>query len=147
MREDNAKLRAENEELSHHLSLAILAADDLRSLGESGRFHIWDGWNLILGAQKEAHDPAELIALAKRHLEHNPCDMVWIVFDGPKENSTVDGRLRISYTGGAGPHRADRLICDFLRMARFRGDVSRIEVKTNDKDFSREVRRLLRKLG
>lgn len=147
LRADNATLRAENEELSHHMSLAILAAEDLRSLGESGRLHIWDGWNLILGSVKEAHNPAELMDLARKHLVANQSDMVWIVFDGPKENSIVDGRLRVSYTGGTGQHRADKFICDFLRMARFRGDMSRIEVRTNDKDFSKEVRRLLRKLG
>ena len=43
---------------------------------------------------------------------------------------------------GTGAHRADRLVCDFLRMARFSGDLSRITVRTNDKDFIKEVKRL-----
>ena len=147
LRSENNSLRTENEELVSHMDLAILAAEDVKDLGENGRLIIWDGWNMILGADNEAHDPTELIAIAKRQLAENPTDRIWIVFDGPRENSIVDGRLRVSYTGGAGQHRADRLICDFLRMARFRGDLSRIEVKTKDKDFLREVGRIVRKHG
>ena len=97
----------------------------------------------ILGATKDAENPKELISLYKRHLEDNPRDFVWIVFDGHTENSKVDGRLRVSYTGGEGLHRADRFICDFLRMAKFSGGLPKIEVKTRDKDFIREIRRLL----
>ena len=143
LRAENASLRAENEELSHHLDLAMLAAEDLRGLSPDGKLVIVDGWNLVLGAENEAKSPSELIEQAKRHLGDCPQDFVWIVFDGPRENSRVEGRLRVSYTGGTGPHRADRFICDFIRMARFRGDISRIVVKTHDKDFSREVNRLI----
>lgn len=50
--------------------------------------------------------------------------------------------MRVTYTGGVGAHRADKFICDFLRMARLRGDLSLIEVRTNDKDFLKKVRRL-----
>ena len=143
LRAENASLRAENEELSHHLDLAMLAAEDLRGLSPDGKLVIVDGWNLVLGAENEAKSPSELIEQAKRHLGDCPQDFVWIVFDGPRENSRVEGRLRVSYTGGTGPHRADRFICDFIRMARFRGDISRIVVKTHDKDFSKEVNRLI----
>jgi hypothetical protein len=144
LRAENASLRAENEELSHHLDLAMLAAEDLRGLSPDGKLVIADGWNLVLGAENEARTPAELIEQAKRHLGDCPQDFVWIVFDGPRENSRIDGRLRVSYTGGTGPHRADKFICDFLRMARFRGDISKIVVKTHDKDFAKEVDRLSR---
>ena len=144
LRAENASLRAENEELSHHLDLAMLAAEDLRGLSPDGKLVIVDGWNLVLGAENEARTPAELIEQAKRHLGDCPQDFVWIVFDGPRENSRVEGRLRVSYTGGTGPHRADKFICDFLRMARFRGDISKIVVKTHDKDFAKEVDRLSR---
>ena len=144
LRAENASLRAENEELSHHLDLAMLAAEDLRGLSPDGKLVIVDGWNLVLGAENEARTPAELIGQAKRHLGDCPHDFVWIVFDGPRENSRVEGRLRVSYTGGTGPHRADKFICDFLRMARFRGDISKIVVKTHDKDFAKEVDRLSR---
>lgn len=142
LKAENAALRDENAALRSHFDLALLAAEDLRSLPEDGRLVIVDGWNLILGADKEARGPEDLIARAERHLAGRPQDAVWIVFDGPKENVTVRGRLRISYTGGTGAHRADRFICDFLRMARFRGDLDRIEVKTHDRDFIREMKRL-----
>ncbi len=139
---ENQRLRAENESLFAHFDLAVLAASDLSSLPEGGRLVIVDGWNMILGAQKEARDRNDLESQARAHVKENPRDFVWIVLDGPRQSSHVDGRVRITYTGGTGPHRADRFICDFLRMARIRGDVSRIEVKTNDKDFRREVRRI-----
>ena len=143
LKEENHRLKAENESLAHHFDLAILAAEDLRNLPEDGRFIIVDGWNLVLGYERKATNPGGLIARMKEHLAAHPSDFVWIVFDGPRENAHLEGRLRISYTGGTGLHRADRFICDFLRMARFRGEHSRIDVQTNDRDFAREASRLL----
>ncbi len=139
---ENTRLREQNDMLNAHLDMAILAAGDLSSLPEGGKLVIVDGWNMILGAQKEARDRADLVAQAKAHVRENPADFVWIVLDGPRQSSRVDGRVRVTYTGGVGAHRADKFICDFLRMARLRGDISRIEVRTNDKDFRKEVRRL-----
>lgn len=143
LRAENDSLRRDNEALLHHMSMAVLAAEDMRDLPEGGHLCIWDGWNLILGSDREASSPRELVAQARRYLEENALDRVWIVFDGPKENSSVEGRLRISYTGGVGLHRADKLVCDFIRMARFCGKAARIVVKTSDKDFKRDVDRLL----
>jgi hypothetical protein len=77
----------------------------------------------------------ELIAGYRGYLDANPDDSVWIVFDGPKESVVNEGRLRISYTGGLGPHRADKFICDYLRAAKYLGLSGRIEVKTNDRDI------------
>ena len=142
LKAENARLRAENEELNHHLDLAALAAEDLRGLSPGGRLVLVDGWNQILSTDKTAHDPEELIAQLRGHLAARPDDLVWIVFDGPKENVRQEGRLRISYTGGTGPHRADRFIIDFVRMARFRGEVAKIEVRTHDKDLRKTLGRL-----
>ncbi len=142
LKAENAALRDENAALASHFDLALVAAEDLRALASEGKLVIIDGWNLILGAKKEAKDPDDLIAQARAHLADHPADRAWIVFDGPRENSVNDGNLRVSYTGGTGAHRADRFICDFLRMAKFRGGLSRIEVRTNDKDFKRTVSRL-----
>ncbi len=139
---ENAALRDENAALASHFDLALVAAEDLRALPPEGKLVIIDGWNLILGARKEAKNPADLIAQANAHLREHPADRVWIIFDGPRENSTNDGKVRVSYTGGIGTQRADRFICDFLRMAKFRGDLSRIEVRTNDKDFKKTIARL-----
>jgi len=130
----NASLRDERDALKAHLDLAILAALDLRD-GEP--LEIWDGWNLILGAKKEAKDRADLIAQAKATERR-----VWIVFDGHEENVRQDGLVRISYTGGQGEHRADKFIIDFVRMARYLGLSDRVSVRTNDKDFLRQIRRL-----
>ena len=139
---ENLRLKNENEMLFAHFDLAILAANDLAALPPDGRLVIVDGWNMILGANKVAKDRAELVAQAKAHVAEHPSDFVWIVLDGPRASSSVDGRVRISYTGGVGAHRADKFICDFLKMARFRGDLRRIEVRTDDKDFKKEVKRI-----
>lgn len=139
---ENLRLKTENEMLFAHFDLAILAANDLAALPPDGRLVIVDGWNMILGANKVAKDRAELVAQAKAHVAEHPSDFVWIVLDGPRASSSVDGRVRVSYTGGVGAHRADKFICDFLKMARFRGDIRRIEVRTDDKDFKKEVKRI-----
>ena len=139
---ENLRLKTENEMLFAHFDLAVLAANDLAALPPDGRLVIVDGWNMILGANKVAKDRAELVAQAKAHVAEHPSDFVWIVLDGPRASSSVDGRVRISYTGGVGAHRADKFICDFLKMARFRGDIRRIEVRTDDKDFKKEVKRI-----
>ena len=139
---ENGALRAENEMLRAHFDLALLAAGDLAALPSGGKLVIVDGWNMILGANKVAKDRAELIAQAKAHVAEHPSDFVWIVLDGPRASSSVDGRVRVSYTGGVGAHRADKFICDFLKMARFRGDIRRVEVRTDDKDFKKEVKRI-----
>jgi hypothetical protein len=139
---ENLRLRNENETLLAHFDLALLAAGDLAALPSDGKLVIVDGWNMILGSRKEAKDRADLVAKAKAHVAEHPSDFVWIVLDGPRASSSVDGRVRVSYTGGVGAHRADKFICDFLKMARFRGDLGRIEVRTNDKDFKKEVKRI-----
>ncbi len=147
LKAENARLHDENAELKNHFDLAILAAEDLKALPEGGRLVIVDGWNMILGADKIAKNPAELEAWARARLVSNPSDFVWIVYDGPKESVKQEGRLRLSWTGGTGAHRADRFICDFLRMAAFRGYISKIAVKTSDKDFLKDVRRLGATIG
>ncbi len=142
LKSECSALREENTKLKAHFDMALLAADDLKRLDDGGRFIIVDGWNAILGAKKLAADPKSLIEFYKRHLNENPLDFVWIVFDGHTENSKSYDRLRVSYTGGIGLHRADRFICDFLRMAMFSGVSSKIDVVTFDKDFLKQVKRL-----
>ena len=100
LRSENDALRAENGELRSHFDLALVAAEDLSRMDPGGRLVVMDGWNLILGAKKEAGCPDELVAQAKAHLEANPLDCVWIVFDGPRFDVRTEGRLRISWTGG-----------------------------------------------
>ena len=136
LKAENAALRDERDSLKAHFDLALLAAMDLKD-GEP--LEIWDGWNLILGAQKEAKDRDDLIAQAKASGKR-----VWIVLDGPDENVHLLGaNVRVSYTGGKGEHRADKFITDFVRMARYLGLADRVSVRTNDKDFRKAVARLL----
>ena len=136
LKAENAALRDERDSLKAHFDLALLAAMDLKD-GEP--LEIWDGWNLILGAQKEAKDRDALIAQAKASGKR-----VWIVLDGPDENVHLLGaNVRVSYTGGQGEHRADKFITDFVRMAKYLGLADRVSVRTNDKDFRKAVARLL----
>ena len=132
---ENAALHDELDSLKAHFDLALLAAMDLRN-GEP--LEIWDGWNLILGAKKEAKDRADLIAQAKASGKR-----VWIVLDGHDENVKLEGNVRISYTGGQGEHRADKFIIDFVRMAAYLGLADKVSVRTNDKDFRKAVARLM----
>ena len=138
---ENAALRDENAALRAHLDFALLAAEDLRSLPSEGRLEIWDGWNLVLGASKAASDRRALIAQAHERLAQTEALRIWIVFDGADERVSHEDRLRISYTGGTGEHRADRLIVSFVRMAAYLGLAARLSVWTHDRDFARDVRR------
>jgi len=144
LKRENASLRDELAMLRAHLDQAILAAAELRMLPTGGILEIWDGWNLILGAQKAARDRNDLYAQARRRLAEDKALRIWIVLDGPDESVRLedDGRLRVSYTGGAGAHRADKFICDYLRAAAYLGFADRVTVRTNDRDFVKTVARL-----
>ena len=64
----------------------------------------------------------------------------WLVFDGSEENSYRSGSYRVTYTGGTGPHRADRLILDYVHAAKLLGlDTSRIAVETADKSLAKKA--------
>ena len=143
LKAENVALREENVALKAHFDKALLAAVELRALPEGGRLEIWDGWNLILGAQKEARDRDDLLAQAKKAVAGDPALRVWIVLDGRDENVALPAaNIRVSYTGGTGEHRADKFICDYLRMAKYLGLADRVSVRTHDKDFAKIVARL-----
>ena len=129
---ENAALHDANAALTAHLDLAFLALADLRALPPGGRLEIWDGWNLILGSQKEAPDRAALVAQARARL----------TADGADEAVDSDGRLRVSYTGGTGAQRADRFIVAFVRAAAYLGLGDRLSVRTNDRELAHAAARL-----
>lgn len=141
LKKELAELKAENESVKTHFALALIAAEELK--GWSGRLEIWDGWNLILGAKKEAADREELFSMARARLAEDASLKIWIVFDGHDERVVNDGRLRVSYTGGTGAHRADRFVIDFVRMSVYLNLGGKVSVRTNDKDFIRQIDRLL----
>lgn len=136
-----ARAREERDSLRQHFALALLAAQDAERIGPDGTMLIVDGWNAILGSENIGGQRDRLAQLAKEWLASHPADRAWLVFDGHDENGSAEGRLRISYTGGTGAHRADRLVCDYLRMRRYTGAGGKVTVVTNDKDFRKEAER------
>ena len=143
LKEENSRLRDEVSSVKAHLSLTAVAVEDVCSLPAGGKMVLVDGWNAILGAGKTARSRNELAGRWKAYLAERPADFVWIVFDGPKENAVNEGRLRISYTGGIGPHRADRFICDYLRALKYLGYAGGVEVVSDDRDLLGEVARIV----
>ncbi len=137
------RLRGENAALLAHFDMALVAGVDFQLLPEGGKMVLVDGWNQVLGAGKTASDRASLESQWREYLKSHPLDFVWIVYDGSRESSKCEGRLRISYTGGEGPQRADRFICDFARMALWLGYPGRLEVRTGDKLLAKSVAKIL----
>ena len=137
-----ARARGEHDSLRWHFALALLAAQDAERIGPDGTLLIVDGWNAILGSENVGGQRDRLTQLARAWLAAHPADRAWIVFDGHEANGSAEGRLRVSYTGGTGAHRADRLVCDYLRMRRYAGASGNVTVVTNDKDFRKEAERL-----
>lgn len=135
-------LREDHDSLSHHFELAALAARDSASIPPGGRFVIVDGWNAVLAARTGARPSRdELIAGARTFTSSHPDTFTWIIFDGPDAAAIASDRMRISYTGGIGLHRADRLIIDFVKMLRLADSSSTVIVVTADRDLSDAVAR------
>ena len=147
LREELARACKERDSLRQHFALALLVARDAERLSADGTLLIVDGWNAILGSENvrvngETGWREQLKNIVMKRLENSPDDIAWIVFDGHEINGYNEGRLRISYTGGTGAHRADRLVCDYLRMRKYAGANGNVTVVTNDKDFRKEAQRL-----
>ena len=158
-----AHVREERDSLRKHFALALLAAQDAERLENGGTLLIVDGWNAILGSVRlqgltprvpavtttPADKPArsssgwrkQLVDAVQKWLDGRPKSHAWIVFDGSRANGETKGRLRVSYTGGSGEHRADRLVCDYLRMRQYNGSKGHVIVVTNDKEFRSDAQR------
>jgi hypothetical protein len=153
-------LRSESERdlLVAHFSLGLAALRDFENLAAGMEFRIVDGWNAILRLRNVSKlSPDGISALKREYLAELGIDpppsagkpagagdlppvSTWIVFDGKIANSYRSGPYRVTYTGGTGAHRADRMILDFVNAARILGlDVSRITVETADKDLSKHI--------
>ena len=152
------KAESERDLLAAHFSLGLVALRDFEHLAPGAEFRIVDGWNAVLRLKNVSKLSSDGVSnLKKAYLEElgiNPpssadapaetADLppvtTWIVFDGKVANSYRSGPYRITYTGGTGAHRADRMILDFVNAARILGlDVSRITVETADKDLSKRL--------
>ena len=156
---------ADRTALGSHLHLAMMALHDFERLTTGENFRIIDGWNAILRRRNVSKLTAEQVSELKeaylaglgieeprKKTSDDTADVqqptadcqlstsVWIVFDGPAENSYRSGHYRVTYTGGTGQHRADRLILDYVHAAKLIGlDVSRIIVETGDKAIRRRI--------
>ena len=154
-----AKVEAERDVLSAHFSLSLVALRDFERLPEGAGLRIIDGWNAILRFRNVSKLSADDISRLKKeylaglgitppsdaddsvHPESLPPVATWIIFDGKVANSYRCGEYRVTYTGGIGAHRADRMILDFVNAVRILGlDVSRITVETSDKSLALHVR-------
>jgi len=148
-----AQAEADRDALVSHLHLALMALHDFEGLPPDGNFRIIDGWNAILRCRNVSKLTSEDISKLKVDYltslgivspeptaSPQPATLIWLIFDGSEENSYRSGAYRVTYTGGTGPHRADRLIIDYVHAAKLLGlDTSRIAVETADKDLAKRV--------
>ena len=148
-----AQAEAERDLLVAHFPLAMAALHDFESLAAGAELRIIDGWNAILRMKNVSKLSSEKVSeLKKEYLAklgilepaaestELPPVSAWIIFDGKDANSYRSGAYRVTYTGGTGAHRADRMIIDYVNVAKVLGlDVSRIAVETADKDLSKRI--------
>ena len=148
-----AQAEAERDLLVAHFPLGMAALHDFESLAAGAELRIIDGWNAILRMKNVSKLSSENISdLKKSYLTglgisepapegaDLPPVSSWIVFDGKDANSYRAGAYRVTYTGGTGAHRADRMIIDYVNVAKVLGlDVSRVVVETADKDLSKRL--------
>lgn len=146
LKEELARERAERESLERHFALALAAARDAERMPPDAELLVVDGWNAVIGTHRL--DAAACRAGRERLVEKLRGRVVeaqrlhvWAVFDGAEMNAAAEaeGRLRVGYTGGSGAHRADRMVCDYLRMRRILGLKHPVTVVTDDKDFAKEA--------
>ena len=147
------RVEEERDSILAHFDLALVALHDFEQLEEGARLQIIDGWNAILRHRNVSKLTSEDISKLKADylanlgivprpspLTPHPSPLTWIVFDGSEANSYRSGAYRVTYTGGTGPHRADRLILDYAHAARILGlDTSRIMVDTADKALAKKL--------
>ena len=149
------RVEDERNSLLAHFDLALVALHDFEHLEGAAQLQIIDGWNAILRDRNVSKLTSEEISKLKADYltslgivppessvsaSPQPSTRIWIVFDGSEENSYRSGAYRVTYTGGTGPHRADRLILDYVHAARILGlDTSRIAVDTADKALVKKL--------
>ena len=112
-----------------------------------------DGHNVLFGLQGRYLPPqggaaftgaarARLVDDLVRLVSGRPTCRAWIVFDGPtRSESTPAANVRVTYSGGAGEHRADAVLLDNVRFFKAGSDLP-ILLVTNDNGLAVEARRL-----
>ena len=146
LKEELARTREARESLDRHFALALAAARDAERMPCDAELLIVDGWNAVIGthhldaaARHAGRD--QLIERLRARVAADPRLHVWALFDGAEMRAAAEaeGRLRVGYTGGTGAHRADRMVCDYLRMRKILGLNHPVTVVTDDKDFAKEA--------
>ena len=146
LKEELAHERGERESLDSHFALALAAVRDAERMPPDAELLVVDGWNAVIGTHRLDADACRagrdrLVETLRARVTEEPRLHVWAVFDGADMNaaSEADGRLRVGYTGGSGAHRADRMVCDYLRARKILGINNPVTVVTDDKDFAKEA--------
>ena len=146
LKEELARTREARESLDRHFSLALAAARDAERMPPDAELLVVDGWNAVIGTRRLDADARHagrdrLVESLRAHVAANPRLHVWALFDGAEMRAATEagGRLRVGYTGGTGAHRADRMVCDYLRMRKILGLNHPVTVVTDDKDFAKEA--------
>jgi len=146
LKDELARERGERESLNSHFALALAAVRDAERMPPDAELLVVDGWNAVIGTHRLDADACRagrdrLVESLRTRVADDPRLHVWAIFDGADMNavSEADGRLRVGYTGGNGAHRADRMVCDYLRARKILGLKHPVEVVTDDKDFAKEA--------
>ena len=146
LKEELARERDARASLESHFALALAAARDAERMAPDAELLVVDGWNAVIGTRR-LDDAARharrdrLVAELRTRVAANPRLHAWALFDGAEMHAETEsgGRLRVGYTGGTGAHRADRMVCDYLRMRKILGLNHPVTVLTDDKDFAKEA--------
>lgn len=94
-------------------------------------------------ALSEADKRQRLIDDLKRITKHNHALRTWLVFDGPTRSDTQVARnLTVTYSGGEGEHRADRVIIEKLRFYKACETEVPLLMVSNDHDLATTAKRL-----
>ena len=146
LKEELAREHGARESLESHFALALAAARDAERMAPDAELLVVDGWNAVIGTHRLDADARHagrdrLVETLRARVVAEPRLHVWALFDGAEMRAAAesDGRLRVGYTGGTGAHRADRMVCDYLRMRKILGLNHAVTVVTDDKDFAKEA--------
>ena len=123
-------------------------------LCEKGAVLLVDGHNIFFALQGKYAAPAgpvvpdrekraRFVADVTRVAHARPTCRAWVVFDGPYpcEESPAPN-VRVVYSGGAGEHRADKIVADTARFLRQSEPGVPVIVATNDNALRGEVQKI-----
>ncbi|MFO7937892.1 MAG: hypothetical protein R6V06_09860 [Kiritimatiellia bacterium] len=132
-------------------------AASLLSLALSGKrsaMLLLDGHNVLFGLQARYMPPRgkavpdkekrhNLVNDVIRIAAPNPALRAFVHFDGhTRSDSDPAPNVRVTYSGGEGEHRADKVIIDQIRFLKSSSPETDVLLVSNDNDLCKEARRL-----